>query len=227
MAHQPEIFLIWGAGGHGKVVADLVRSLGHTVLGYVDGDPAKLGFVAEPGGTKVIMTEGDFVPQCKDDRPLMPGAATAVAIAIGANQARLLAADRVPHDLMPPLAHPSAVVSASATLGAATVVFPNAVVNAAARIGRAVIVNSAAVVEHDCVVGDGVHIAPGAIVLGGANVHDLAWLGAGSVVLPEVRVGFRAVVGAGAVVTRDVPDGATVVGNPARAFDQARSTPTK
>ena len=46
----------------------------------------------------------------------------------------------------------------------------------------------------------------------GANV----WIGGGAIILPGVRIGDDALVGAGAVVTRDVPPGATVVGNPAR-----------
>jgi maltose O-acetyltransferase len=50
----------------------------------------------------------------------------------------------------------------------------------------------------------------------GSNV----WIGAGALILPGVTVGDDALVGAGSVVTRDVPDGATVVGNPARVRDQ-------
>lgn len=42
------------------------------------------------------------------------------------------------------------------------------------------------------------------------------WIGGGAILLPGVRVGDGAVVGAGSVVTRDVPEGVTVVGNPAR-----------
>lgn len=41
------------------------------------------------------------------------------------------------------------------------------------------------------------------------------WIGAGAIVLPGVTVGDGALIGAGSVVTRDVPAGATVVGNPA------------
>jgi acetyltransferase-like isoleucine patch superfamily enzyme len=43
-----------------------------------------------------------------------------------------------------------------------------------------------------------------------------AALGTGSVILPGLTIGVEAIVGAGAVVTRDVPDGVTVAGNPAR-----------
>jgi maltose O-acetyltransferase len=47
----------------------------------------------------------------------------------------------------------------------------------------------------------------------GANV----WIGGGAILLPGIRIGDDAIVGAGSVVTRDVPAGATVSGNPARA----------
>ena len=46
----------------------------------------------------------------------------------------------------------------------------------------------------------------------GAN----CWIGGGAIILPGVTIGDDAIVGAGSVVTRDVPDGATVLGNPAR-----------
>jgi maltose O-acetyltransferase len=46
----------------------------------------------------------------------------------------------------------------------------------------------------------------------GSNV----WIGGGAIILPGVTIGDDAIVGAGSVVTRDVPRGATVVGNPAR-----------
>jgi maltose O-acetyltransferase len=42
------------------------------------------------------------------------------------------------------------------------------------------------------------------------------WIGGGAIILPGVKIGDGALIGAGAVVTRDVPAGATAVGNPAR-----------
>lgn len=43
------------------------------------------------------------------------------------------------------------------------------------------------------------------------------WIGGGAIIVPGVTIGDGAVIGAGSVVTRDVPAGATVVGNPAKA----------
>lgn len=216
MAARRERFLVWGAGGHGKVVADIIRALGHEVVGYVDRDASRVGATAEPGGARVLLAEADFLPETALDRPTMTGDATAVALGIGANAARLDAARRISDELLPALVHPSATVSEWAVVGRGTIVFPRAVINAAAVVGRAAIVNTAAVVEHDCVVGDGAHVSPGAILLGGVRVGEGSWIGAGAVVLPGTCVASRAVVGAGAVVTRDVHDGQTVAGVPAR-----------
>lgn len=47
-------------------------------------------------------------------------------------------------------------------------------------------------------------------------IEEGVWIGAGVIVLSGVRIGKDAVIGAGSVVTKDVPEGAIVVGNPAR-----------
>ncbi|MDP9349428.1 MAG: NeuD/PglB/VioB family sugar acetyltransferase [Gemmatimonadota bacterium] len=219
MGRPSERFLVWGGGGHGKVVADLLRALGHQVAGYVDSDAGKLGEQVEPGGGRVVRTQEGFLAEL-EGREEYPPEVDAVALAIGNNPVRLECARRLGSLGIPPLVHPSAIVSPSAVLGRGTVLFPRAVVNAAASVGEAAIINTGAIVEHDCVVGDGAHLSPGAVLTGGAQVGPCSWIGAGAVVLPGVRVGAGVVVGAGAVVIRDVRDGAKVVGVPARSIAQ-------
>ena len=214
-----EQVLIWGAGGHGKVVADLIRATGHSVAGYADADHAKWGATVEPGGATVVISEADLV-QLLDKGASLPCRATAIALALGDNQTRLRSATRAARTLMPALVHPSATVSESAQLGAGTVVFAGAIVNAAATIGSAAIINSAAVVEHDCSVGDGAHVAPGAVLTGGVHVGRATLVGARSVVLPGVTIDADVVVGAGAVVAGDVQAGVVVAGVPARVLRQ-------
>ena len=89
-------------------------------------------------------------------------------------------------------------------------------------MGSVCIVNNSVNVDHECQFGSGVHIAPGAVLCGCVAVADNTMIGAGAVVLPRLRVGSGALVGAGAVVTRDVPDGAVVVGNPAKIIRFSR-----
>ena len=54
-------------------------------------------------------------------------------------------------------------------------------------------------------------------------VKEGASIGGGSTILPNVTIGKNAVIGAGSVVTKDVPDGETWFGNPARKYDKEES----
>lgn len=212
-------FLVWGAGGHGRVVADVVRATGGTVVGFVDGDPAKAGRPPVPGAPPVLLAEAELLRVLGGGQGAA-GGWDALAPGIGDNRARLRAFGLAAGAAWPALVHPSAVLSPSASIGAGTVVMPRAVLNADARVGRAAIVNTGAIVEHDCVVGDGAHLSPGCVLAGGARVGEGAWVGAGAIVLPGVAVGPWAVVGAGAVVVRDVPGGTVVAGVPARPLSR-------
>lgn len=213
--------LVWGAGGHGRVVADLVRSLDHELVGYADADASRLGTEAEPGGARVIASEEEL-RRALLDGSILPGGADAVVPALGRNSLRLTSVLALAERAAAALVHPTAVVSPSATLDSGTVVFAGAVVNAGAAAGRGTIVNTGAIVEHDCVLGEAVHLSPGAVLGGGVRVGPGSWIGAGATVIHGITVGGDAIVGAGAVVIRDVPDGATVVGNPARILSAER-----
>ena len=118
--------------------------------------------------------------------------------------------------------HPSAVVSPHATIGEGSVVMPGAIINHSAQIGRHCIVNTGASIDHECQIGDFAHISPHATLCGNVSVGEGSWVGAGAVVIPGIKIGNWAVVGAGAVVVRDVPDGVTVVGCPAKELGKGR-----
>ena len=184
--------VVYGAGGHGHVVADAIEADRRAVAGFLDDN-----------ATEHVLGGADWLRE-------HPRAV--VAHGIGSNAAR----ERLHNHQFVLIVHPSAVVSRSARIGPGTVVLANAVLNARCEIGVGVIVNTSAVVEHDCVVGDFVHVAPRACLLGGVHVGDQAFIGAGAVVLPGVHIGRRATVGAGAVVTESVPAHTTVIGVPAR-----------
>lgn len=121
------------------------------------------------------------------------------------------------HGLEPlTLRHPSAICSATVTLGAGCQLLPGSIVNAGASVGANVIVNTGAIVEHDCVLGDHVHVATGASLAGNVVVRAGAHIGIGVVVRQCISIGEQAVIGAGAVVVSDVPAATTVVGVPAK-----------
>jgi sugar O-acyltransferase (sialic acid O-acetyltransferase NeuD family) len=203
--------VIWilGSGGHAAVVVDLVEALGsHRIGGLSDPDPARWG--------KEVLGHLVVGP---DERVLELADASdrfVAALGAGSLRARVFAAACARIAACDVLVHPRATVARSAALGNGTCVFANAVVNPRGSVGVDCIVNTGAIVEHDCVVGDHAHVAPGSVLAGGAQVGEGSLVGARAVVLPGVTVGRWCTVGAGAVVTRDVPDGATVRGVPAR-----------
>ena len=203
--------LIVGAGGHGKVVLDILRAGGqHRPVGFVDADPRLHGTTV--GGLPVLGGVHQLT------RLVGPHKVAAAIIAIGDNRARAGYADAVLAAglQLATAVHPSAVVAESAVLGRNVVVAAGAVVCAEARIGDHAIVNTGATVDHECDVGPGVHVCPGAHLAGRVRVEAGAVIGLGANVIQCLRVGAGATVGAGAVVIRDVPPGVTVVGVPAR-----------
>lgn len=121
------------------------------------------------------------------------------------------------------LRHPSAQVGKDVTIGGGCLLAPSTVITTRVTIGRHCILNLRSSVSHDCAIGDFVNINPAAILCGNVVVGDGAYIGAGAVIKERIRIGRGAVIGAGAAVVRDVPDGATVVGVPARVLKQLKS----
>jgi acetyltransferase EpsM len=201
--------VIWGAGGHGKVVLDIALSTGYfdRVI-FIDDQPRD----SAPGSC-----ECEAVGEPDELRRF---AGASVAIAMGDNQSRARCFARALRAGLAPttLIHSHAVISPSARISAGTVIMPGAIVNADAVIGENCIVNSAVVVEHDCRIGDHVHLSPRVALGGGVTVGSLAHVGIGAVVLPGAVVGEESVVGAGAVVLKGAPARSTVVGVPAKVL---------
>lgn len=207
--------VIIGAGGHGKVVLDILRTAGKYVpAGFVDADTTLAR--VKVGGLPVFGA-GNVLPKLRQQK------VRHAIVAIGDNRTRQRYAALLREqgfELVNAI-HPTASVSASAMLGENVVIAAQAAVCTEARVADCAIINTAAVVDHECDVAEAVHVCPGAVLAGRVRVGAGAFIGLGANVIQCMTIGEHAVVGAGAVVIEDVPARATVVGVPARVIKTA------
>lgn len=192
--------LIYGAGGHSKVVRSILSACGAYVKAIFDNNWQSIKL-------QDCQVVREYTPM------FMPG--EELIIAIGNNHDRRRVAGKVHHAFGKAI-HPTAIVDPTVCIGRGVVIVHRAIVQADCRIGNHVIINTGAIVDHESMLDDFVHVGPGATLCGGVRVGKCTLVGAGTVILPGVCIGRECSIGAGSVVLRDVPDCATVVGNPAR-----------
>ena len=202
----------FGAGGHAKVVIEILRSMrGYEIVVLLD---TRIERGANVLGVEVL---GDDSLMAELKGRGIEHAFIGVGTVGDAQPRRQLYEKVVDFGFqIVPAIHAAAIVSSSAQIGIGPTIMAGAIVNADVVIGHNVIVNTGAIVEHDCVIGDHTHIATGARLAGGVHVGPGSHIGIGAIVRQEIKIGEGAIVGAGAVVVRDVPAGKTVIGVPAR-----------
>jgi acetyltransferase EpsM len=210
VSRRPKL-VIWGASGHARVVADIVRLRAEfEIAGFIDDvDPQAAG--REFFGCRVLGGREQL-------SALREAGVSHLVFGFGDGAARLRLAPVV-RELGFTLAtavHPSAVVATDVVVGPGTVIVAGAVVGPGSMLGENVIVNTLAGLSHDGLVGNGVHICPGACLGGWAEVGEGSWIGIGATLRDRVKVGRNTVIGAGAVVLRDIPDEVVAYGVPAR-----------
>lgn len=206
-----------GAGGHGREVMPMLRSI---LLDELAGSDIETLFVvegleeeSEANGYRLISLEAFLA---LEGRKLFN-------VAIGDSRARQRIADLC----LARTAEPFAVIARSAILldnndlGEGCMISEQTIITSNVRIGRFFQANCQCNISHDCVIGDYVTFAPGVKCNGNVTIGDHAYVGAGALIKQgrygkPLVIGEGAVVGMGAVVIRDVEPYTTVVGNPAR-----------
>jgi acetyltransferase EpsM len=203
--------VIIGAGGHGLVVADILRaaraadaSPTFDIVGALDDNPALTG-------TRIL-----DIPVLGTTQLLSRTAHDGFVVAIGDNAIRERMAIELGAERLFAARHPHASVGAAVEIGPGSMISAGVVIAPAVRIGTGVILNTRCSIDHECLIGSFAHIAPGATLGGNVTVGVRALIGLGASVMPGRRVGANTIIGAGAVVADDIPDGVVAVGVPAR-----------
>lgn len=206
--------IVLGAGGHAKVVIEILRASGYQVgfcVGGEDSPDECIGVAVLRGDERLVQLRNEGY------RKIFP--------AIGSNMIRERVSDyarSLGYELVNAIS-PHAHVSPSARLGSGVAIMGGAVINAESQIEDLAIINTGAVIDHDCRIGMGAHIAPQSGLAGNVCVGSRAFLGIGCKVIPTMIIGNDSIVGAGGVVISNIPAGVVAVGVPAKIIKSQES----
>lgn len=191
---------LYGASGHGKVIADLLIAANFEVVAFFDDNPKDEKLVSVPvyHSSKSEAVESDgFI------------------LSVGNNRVRKKLSKLVKKPFVKVI-HPQTIVSPHHQIGEGTVLMAGVIVNPDVQIGKHCILNTGSIIEHDCVIADFVHISPGVSLAGNVSIGEGTHVGIGSSVIQGIKIGKWVTIGAGSVIIRDIPDYAVVVGNPGK-----------
>ncbi len=199
--------VIVGAGGHGRVIADIAKHNGYNSIMFLDDNKA-----GQKVGTYTVVGDCDSMLNYNCD----------IIVAIGNGNIRRILQEKLlsNNKSVPTLIHPSAIIAEDCTIGCGTVVMAGAVINTGSCVGRGCIVNTCAAIDHDCNVGDYSHISVGSNLAGTVNVGGNTWVGIGAVISNNINVVDDCIIGAGAAVVKDITTSGTYIGVPAKRINK-------
>lgn len=198
--------VVYGAGGMGQEVADLLIASGRNVVGFIDDNPVLIG--SSILGLPVL-----------GGPTWLSGKTLTVVLGIGSPAGRRKVWCSVSqHGVSEPpaIVHPTAYVGLGCRLGVGSVIAAGAVLTADVELGRFVIVNAGATISHNSRLADYSTVAPGAHFAGNTTAESGADIGIGAAVMQGLTIGSWSIVGAGSVVIKDVQADTTVAGCPAK-----------
>jgi len=205
-SYDPTAIVLYGGGGHGKVLIELLQALGtYRLVGIVDDGLAigssVLGFP--------VLGDATILPDLY--RQGVRLAVNGVG-GIGNVSARLRVFEALAAAGFncPALVHPKAYVERSAHLEGGVQILAQAYISSAAYVGYGSVINAGVVVSHDCVIGRCVNLSPGAMLAGGVKVEDFAQIGMAATINIGITIGRGARIGNGATVKANVPEGGVV-----------------
>jgi sugar O-acyltransferase (sialic acid O-acetyltransferase NeuD family) len=198
--------LIYGGGGHGQTIIDLVRAMGtFSIVGIVDD-----GLAVGSSVMDIEVLGGSDVLASLESKGIRQAVNAIGGIGEIGKRVNIFRTILEAGFTCPTLIHPSAAIEPSAQIGSGAQILPQAYVGTRTKIGFGVLINSGAIVSHDCEIGDYAGLAPGAILAGGVIVGEGAQIGMGVTINLRVSIGIGARIGNSAVIKRDVPAGVVV-----------------
>lgn len=205
--------VIIGAGTQGQVYASYLKEAGVNIIGFIDDNPdlenKEVIGIPVLGKYKDLFLE-DFKSKIQD-----------VYCPIGVNSVRVeyLSTLKKEGYGIPGFLHHTVSIAPDVTIGEAVYMLAGNIVMPHTTIGNYIMINMDSTIAHHVTLEDGVFMSSGVNIGALINVRENAYIGMGVTAMTGVEeIGKETLVGAGTVIIKDVPEYATVVGNPARVI---------
>lgn len=206
--------IIIGAGGHARVIAEIIIKSGDTVIGFLD-DNLDIQGKSVFKDIKVLGKISECESFQKKHKECL------FIVGIGNNYVRAEIFNKYKLNYYIAI-HPSSIISDGVKIGIGTVIMPNTVINVGSVIGSDCIINTGAIIEHDNVIKDNVHISPAATLCGTVEVGEFTHVGAGATIKNNIKIFKECTIGAGAVVVKDIEKSGTYAGVPVRIVEKEK-----
>jgi len=197
--------IIIGAGGHAKMISNILTESGEKILGYVDPNmEAGSNFF----GSVILGSDSSIYDYHKDEIFLVNG--------IGA-----LPNDKLRWNLASKMQlkgykflsviHPSSIIASNVVLGEGVQVMAGAILQTGVKVGNNSIINTGAIVDHDSFVAENCHLAPGVVCSGGVIINKKSYIGAGASIIQNIIIGENVVIASGSNIYKNVPKNVTLI----------------
>lgn len=203
--------IIIGAGGHAKVIADIIEKSEDIVYGFLDDNIEKGKNIIKDYKVLGKISECNYI-QSNDKHMYF-------IIAIGNNYTRKCIYNKYNLNYYTAI-HPNSIIGMKTTIGEGTVIMSNTCISPDTIIGKNCIINTGAIIEHDNEIADYVHVSPNATLCGTIKVGNFTHIGAGAIIRNNIKITEDCVIGAGAVVVKDILEKGTYIGVPAKKINE-------
>lgn len=200
--------IIIGASGHAMVIADIIKSSGDEIVGFLDDNQEIQGNIIFEDKKILGTTKEEDINKYKDYYFI---------IGIGSNRVRKLISNKYPNIKWYTAIHPNSVISANVEIGEGTVLMAGTIINTGSKIGKHCIINTASSIDHDNLLENYVHISPGTHLAGTVKIMEGTWICSGVTIVNNITIGKNNIIGAGATVIRNIEEeNSTYIGVPVK-----------
>lgn len=187
--------IILGAGGHGKVCANIAYDMEK----WDD-----IVFIDDSYPKKKKCLHFDIIGKISEVIELDDTSDYFVAIGNNEVREKMITELKKQNKTIATLIHPSSYVGLDCIVGEGTSIHQNAVVNTETTIGVGTIINTGVIVEHENKIGSFVHLSPNVSLGGQVSIGNRTWVGIGATIINNINIRENVMVGAKSLVLKDI-----------------------